>query len=82
MSLIYTFTYVRIYSGIREEPKTTSVTFSDDYKHQLLRTYRSAPNYSMDFVMFLSVFTAANICNNVTVMITKSANQDKKMQQQ
>ena len=32
MSLIYTFTYIKIYSGNREEPKTTSVMFSDDYK--------------------------------------------------
>ena len=32
IALIYTFTHVRIYSGNREELKTTSVTFSDDHK--------------------------------------------------
>ena len=33
MPLIYTFTIIRLYSGNSEEPKTTSVTFSEDYEH-------------------------------------------------
>ena len=61
MSLIYTFTHVRIYSGNREEPKTTCVTFSDDYKRELLLIYswyRSAPNHWMDYYnVFMSVYS-------------------------
>ena len=62
MPLIYTFTHIRIYSGNSYEPKTMSVTFSDDYTHELLLTcsvYRSAPNHKM---YFYNVFTSVYSC--------------------
>ena len=31
--MLLIFTHIPIYSGNRQEPKTTSTTFSDDYKH-------------------------------------------------
>ena len=61
-----------IYSGNRQETKTTSVTFSYHYKCQLLficSVYRSAPNHRMGYYNVLRVLTAANVCNAVTVMI-------------
>ena len=59
MPPIYTIT--QMYLGNRQEPKTMSVTFSDDYKRELLlicSVYRQAPNPCMYYYnVFMSVYS-------------------------